>query len=503
MFKFKIVISVLLCASVFVFSGCGNDFPEVTDNENSPASTEGNTVLATENETLVLFGDEAITVNGEIISTDTDNDVYCANDIIYYESGHDASYGEGTEADGHSAEEAAEHTVIHVSAPGTYRFSGTLDKGQIFVDLGDDAKSSPEAVVTLILDGVDVNCTVAPAILFYNVYECGSKDETAATAFVDTSDAGANVIIADGSINNVNGSYVARIYEPGTTDKLHKYDGAFYSKRSMNIYGEESGTGVLNIVAANEGLDSEMHLTVNGGKINITSQNDGINTNEDNISVTTVNGGSLSVNAGLGVEGDGIDSNGFIVINGGSILTSSCDKGADGGIDADRDIIINGGTVIACGNNNGVISKESKQGFLQIAAQSKVPAGANVKLIDGDDTVLEFTTLKSSTAFVLSTDGIDSNKPYRMTVNGGEQVFSAGGAFGPGMGGMQRPDGMERPGGAFFGDIPEGLDEWLSEAEIPDEIRSWIESIRDMANARSQMRERPDNARPNGEQRPF
>ena len=91
---------------------------------------------------------------------------------------------------------------------------------------------------------------MASAIIFYNVYECGSKDSETASKDVDTSKAGANVIIADGTENKINGSYVAKIYksvtlsEDGTevTDskKLHKYDGAFYSKMSMNVSdGEE------------------------------------------------------------------------------------------------------------------------------------------------------------------------------------------------------------------------------------------------------------------------
>ncbi len=62
-----------------------------------------------------------------------------------------------------------------------------------------------------------------------------------ASPTVDTSAAGANVVLADGSANTVTGSHVARIYKEGTTDKLHKYDGAFYSKMSMNV--ERRGGG--------------------------------------------------------------------------------------------------------------------------------------------------------------------------------------------------------------------------------------------------------------------
>ena len=49
--------------------------------------------------------------------------------------------------------------------------------------------------------------------------------------------------------------------------KLHKYDGAFYSKMSMNVDGGEKGNGVLNIQAENEGLDTELHLTISVGGV--------------------------------------------------------------------------------------------------------------------------------------------------------------------------------------------------------------------------------------------
>ena len=136
----------------------------------------------------------------------------------------------------HSAEEAGAHTRVTITRPGTYRITGTLSRGQIFVDLGDGAKTDPGAVVTLILDNVDLTCTVAPAVFFYQVYECdtdwvaydaGGAEDYAASGVADTSAAGANVILAAGSENNITGSHVARIYKEGTTKKLHKYDGAF------------------------------------------------------------------------------------------------------------------------------------------------------------------------------------------------------------------------------------------------------------------------------------
>lgn len=325
-------------------------------------------------EISISLSNTAILVNGETASTNSSDAVYTSHDIIYYEdkdtydSGN--AYGEGTEKDKHSSEEALKHTVVNITEPGTYRISGQLSYGQIFVNVGKDEADK----VTLILDNVDINCTVAPAIFFYKVYECdGDATAETATNVVDTSDAGARVIIADDSVNNVTGSHVARIYKDTTEQKkLHKYDGAFYSRMSMEIDGETKGNGILNITADNEGLDSELHLTINGGRINIQSCDDGINVNEDGISVFTMNDGCLTIYAGNGAEGDGIDSNGWNVINGGTVISLANPKSMDGGIDSDMGSTINGGTVIGAGNMYDPLDDDSEQlfMFLQLAEKT-------------------------------------------------------------------------------------------------------------------------------------
>ena len=242
------------------------------------------------------------------------------------------------------------YTVVRISAPGTYILSGKLSAGQIAVDLGESAKTDPNAVVTLILDGLDITCGNAPAIIFYNVYESGDP----------LAPAGANVVLAEGSENFVTGSH--------TED----YDGAFYSRMSMSV----SGDGSLSITGDNEGLCSELHLTINSGDISIQSGNDGINANEDGASVVTVNGGTLTVVVtGETGEGDGIDSNGSIYINGGSVFAYACGGSMDSGIDADLGIQINGGTVIATGNMLDSIDESSQTHAVFTFAQTQ-PGGS-------------------------------------------------------------------------------------------------------------------------------
>ena len=297
---------------------------------------------------------------------------------------------------------------------------------------------------------------------------------------MDTSAAGANVVLADGSVNQVNGSYVARIYKEGTTKKLHKYDGAFYSKMSMNIDGETEGTGSLSITAENEGLDSELHLTINGGQINIQAQNDGINTNEDGVSVTTINGGGLQINAGLGEEGDGIDSNGHIVINGGAVYSMASDHSPDGGLDADGEILINGGQVAALGVRNDAVSSDSKQLYMELSFASALSAKSTVEL---EGTSLSFTLEKGAQSILYSAPELEQDVSYTLKVDGAVQQYTGhangfgagrpGGSFQPPEGqeppedGFQPPEGQEppqRPDGGEFPQRPNGQ----RPSEMPD-----------------------------------
>lgn len=434
----KRATAVLAAAAITLsLSACGTG---TATSAASPSPAE-EVSAAYEGERSLVLSDDQVTLDGLAIAEEDAGDVTVSHDIVYYESGQGSDYGEGAEADEHDAEEAQAHTVVTIRSAGTYRLSGTLSQGQIAIDLGDDAEDDPDAVVTLILDGVDVTCTVAPALIFYNVYECGSSDEETAASEVDTSAAGANVIIADGSVNNFDGSHVARIYEPGTTDKLHKYDGAFYSKMSMNVSGETAGDGVLNITGDNEGLDTELHLTINGGVINIDAANDGINTNEDNVSVTT----------------------------------------------------INGGTVVALGNMFDAISSDSAQNYLTLTLAEPVRSGDEVELTGADGSALfNFTAPKTASTILLSGADIEDGEEYTLTVNGTEREYSAEGMMGA-PGGMGDPGGMgeappdmgQAPDDMGRGrmDIPEGMEDWLSAAtDVPDEIRTWLESLIEMQN---------------------
>ena len=475
--------------SILLLTGCSSTpLAETTvPTQTTPVQT---TVPATVPEldgdkTVIVLSDAGITVDG---GSETDA-VFTSHDIIYYEdrdryeSGN--PYGEGETADRHSADEAAAHTVVNITKPGNYFLSGKLSAGQIRVDLGEDAYEDPNAVVHLVLDGVDITCTVAPAILFLNVYECdGNWSEDTAKPDVDTSAAGANLILA--GENRISGSYVAKIYKDKDGEKkLWKQDGAIYSYMSMNVFGP----GSLDLTAENEGMDTELHLTIHSGNIVIRSGNDGINTNEDNVSVTTINGGNVLIIAGLGDEGDGIDSNGYLVINGGDVV--SCAKPiSDAGLDSDLGSFIHGGTVVALGSSMDWAESDSKQVTmnLQFAQQSK--AGSSIQITDDNggeifsfdpniDPVLA-EHLRTFQGAIISCPAFQVDATYQVYLDGIQQAYTGtdvtqmrpgfgGGQPPEGFGGGQRPDGFGGGWGQQNGqppELPEG--ETFPQGEMPD-----------------------------------
>lgn len=262
----------------------------------------------------------------------------------------------------HSEDEAAENKVLHITQPGTYVLEGEW-QGQVWVDLGDkdDTFTDENAKVTLILNGVNINCSVAPGVVFYSAYECDNawEDSDSHSQDVNTDNAGVTVVIADGTKNTVDGTNIFRMLKTKYKDedsndpvklqkKMRKLDAAFYSYVSMNIEGGEEGTGILNVISGFEGLDSELHLSVNGGNIIINSQDDGINVNEDNVSVVFFNGGSVTLNPAQGAEGDGVDSNGYVVLNGGTVSVNGVVP-PDSALDSENGIYYNTGTVIIDG----------------------------------------------------------------------------------------------------------------------------------------------------------
>lgn len=284
----------------------------------------------------------------------------------------------------HSEADAAQNKVLHITRAGDYILEGEWH-GQVLVDLGDEDTTFTDenAKVRIFLNGAVIECTAAPGIVFRSAYECDNtwEDEPSHSENVSLDNVGVTVVVVDGTDNTVTGTNVFRMlktkYKDESSDgdvqlqkKMRKLDGAFYSYVSMMITGGAENTGLLTVNSGFEGIDSELHLSLAGGNIVVNSQDDGINVNEDNVSVVSFDGAAVTLNAAKGAEGDGVDSNGYVVIDGGSIIVNGVVP-PDSAIDSEDGITYRSGTVII----DGVEQKYSPGDVFRETGMSGAPNG--------------------------------------------------------------------------------------------------------------------------------
>lgn len=176
----------------------------------------------------------------------------------------------------------------------------------------------------------------------------------------------------------------------------------------------------------------------------------------------TINGGKIYVNA----EGDGIDSNGNLIINGGEITVDGPTGSGNGPIDSDGTMSINGGTVVLASSAGMVQLPRSSDGqnILSVIFSERQSAGAEVTVREtqSGDVLVSHKPAKEFQAFVYSSDKIKVGTEYTVSVNGsdvetvtavqgttsaGSAAFGGGrgmggfggkGGFGTGMGGGSR-----------------------------------------------------------------
>ncbi len=268
---------------------------------------------------------------------------------------------------------------ITISEGGEYNIKGNFNHS-IFVNAND--------TVILNLNGVNISSKITSAI----------------------ANRGENDLI----INLVSDSF-NNLIDAGYSE----YDGCIYSKGKLII----EGSGTLNINGNQkdgEGISTtDADIIINGGKLNISSNDDGINVG-GNSGFISINEGEININS----IGDGIDSNGNIVINGGKLFVLSGEKGKTTGIDSDDGIEINGGEIIAFGSSDYQKPLDtSKQNYLGFSVKNYI--SKNSELIFKNNLGLEYKVTahqKFKTLIYSNPELVDGS--YYLYVDGEQTEYS-------------------------------------------------------------------------------
>ena len=153
------------------------------------------------------------------------------------------------------------------------------------------------------------------------------------------------------------------------------------------------------------------NITVNGGKLNASSTDDGINVNI-NKGVLTITGGEVAINA----NGDGLDSNGSVTMTGGTVYVDGPTENNNGSLDYDGSFTISGGTLVASGSSGmAQAPSTNSQPSLLMNYNSSQAAGSTITLKDKDGTIVAtYTPSKQYNSVAISSPKLLVGSPYTL-----------------------------------------------------------------------------------------
>lgn len=387
--KRKIGLGVAAFLLVFTLSGCNlsEKAQEVVSEDAVQAQTE--TPVAS-----VSWTDREL---------DDSYDVNTATKITLEGSAVTASTQEGLTIIG---------TTVTIKKAGTYLVSGTLDDGQVIVDVGENDK------VQLVLKNASITKSGSAALYV----KSGDK------VFVTIDAESSNALINTGTFVNIDDSAIdSAVFSKtdlafngtGRLTVASEMGHAVVSKDDLTI---ANGTYVISSEAGH-GLAAKDTLKIAGGMFTIEAAVDGIHaSNNDDAALGSVfiSGGTFDISA----ESDGIDVQNTVVVSGGVITLSVGDDGihSDGLLQIEAgevtiaksyeglegaEILISGGIILVNASDDGLNARSGAEGNDPFA----VDEGANLMISGGQLTVNA------------NGDGLDSNGDLWVT---GGTVYVSG-----------------------------------------------------------------------------
>ncbi len=375
-------LSLLLVTLILMFALAACSAATSATTVSGTTNTTSNTTTVSNSDPTTLVNTPAVSVADALAENKTSHED--AKDVTWDEASviEITLNGDAIEASG--AGFAVNGSTVTITAAGIYRFTGTLNDGQILVNTDD------KETVRLILNGVDIqNLTTAPIYI-------AAADEVV-------------IVLADNTANQVSdgSNYVY------ATAEANEPSAAIFSMADLTIFGDGSLTVTGNY---NDGISSKDGLVIQSGTLNVTAVDDGIR-GKDYI---VVEGGDLTIQA----QGDGLVSyndedatRGYISIEGGVFdITSGGDA-----IQAMTDVLIMAGdfTLTSGGGSSAWVDKTSSAKGIKGVVSVSIDGGTFV--IDSSDDAIHSNnnvTINAGTFNIASADdGIHADT--LITINNG------------------------------------------------------------------------------------
>lgn len=239
-----------------------------------------------------------------------------------------------------------------------------------------------------------------------------------------------NINAADDALHS-NNSIVLN----GGTVMIESGDDAVHAETSVIM-----NDGNLIISKCYEGVESAA-ITINGGKINLSSTDDSFNatkgaaTEANDGSLLTINGGYIVINT---TSGDGLDSNGNVVMTAGTVTVHGPQSQPEVCFDINGDFKISGGFLIGTGPNSGNMiegpATTSTQYSLKVTITSTLSSATLFHIQDaGGNSIVTFKPVRSTYYLVISSPDLISGAAYSIYTGGSSTGINNNGLYSGGI----------------------------------------------------------------------
>lgn len=311
--------------------------------------------------------------------------------------------------------------IATITASGNYIVDGTINEGQILVNIP-DITADAEAV-DMTLSNVTMTNSTMPCIysqstdkLKLNVEGTNTLTDTASAAYANM----------DGCIYALTDLTITK-NSTGTLNVTSSLNKGIYSDKDLKING-----GTVNVntdvddLSDADALVGDNTLSIDGAAITVDSSADGLKSKGENVEIVS---GNIEVKAG----NDAVQASTSIDISGGTIVA-----GGDRGFRLDTAGLLNitGGDIIATATDYALYNAATSGAaidmsgstqtvlFLDYAAEQTKDQAVTLK--NGGNTAYEMTANKKFSYVMVSGSGLSTNATYNLYTGGVQQGHTNG-----------------------------------------------------------------------------